>query len=230
MRGTVKETFNKVKQVLERMDLTLHRGKGRVIDARKESFDFLGFTFCRKENFKTGKVITLVEPSRKSEQNFRDEVRDLTSRLTHRVGQDKVLKRVNRYVRGWANYFHLHNFTRVFCRQRFFLEQRMRKYLQSDDRSRGLGFAGGRQLNSTKSLVCTPSRNMPRTGALACVEMKMIGKPYAGELQVRFDEGEQAFVHGISKRARSWKQRIQPRIALTNVSPVLYSTNQSAQN
>ena len=39
-----------------------------------------------------------------------------------------------------------------------------------------------------------PSRNTPRIGALACVEMKMIGKPYVGEPQVRFDEGEQAFI------------------------------------
>jgi len=31
-------------------------------------------------------------------------------------------------------------------------------------------------------------------GELACLEMKMIGKPYAGKLQVRFDEGEQDFV------------------------------------
>ena len=35
---------------------------------------------------------------------------------------------------------------------------------------------------------------MPNTGELECLEMKMIGKPYAGELQVRFDEGEQDFV------------------------------------
>lgn len=27
------------------------------------------------------------------------------------------------------------------------------------------------------------------TGKLACLEMKMIGKPYVGKLQVRFDEG-----------------------------------------
>jgi hypothetical protein len=33
-----------------------------------------------------------------------------------------------------------------------------------------------------------PFRSMPRIGALACVEMKMIGKPYVGELQVRFDD------------------------------------------
>ena len=30
-------------------------------------------------------------------------------------------------------------------------------------------------------------------GDLECFEIKMIGKPYAGELQVRFDEGEQDF-------------------------------------
>jgi hypothetical protein len=39
-----------------------------------------------------------------------------------------------------------------------------------------------------------PFHNMPPIGALACLEVKMIGKPYAGELQVRFDEGEQDFV------------------------------------
>jgi len=39
-----------------------------------------------------------------------------------------------------------------------------------------------------------PFHNAPRIGALACLEVKMIGKPYAGELHVRFDEGEQDFV------------------------------------
>ena len=38
---------------------------------------------------------------------------------------------------------------------------------------------------------------MPNTGELGCLEMKMIGKPYAGELQVRFDEGEQ---DGVPRR------------------------------
>ena len=36
-----------------------------------------------------------------------------------------------------------------------------------------------------------PYRSMPCIGVIARFEMKMIGKPYAGELQVRFDEGEQ---------------------------------------
>ena len=39
-----------------------------------------------------------------------------------------------------------------------------------------------------------PFRSMPNIGELARFERKMIGKPYAGELHVRFDEGEQDIV------------------------------------
>jgi hypothetical protein len=52
----------------------------------------------------------------------------------------------------------------------------------------------------------------------------MIGKPYAGELQVRFDEGNRTSFTDDPKRAQSWKRRIQPRISLRNDEPVLYST------
>ena len=140
MRGGMKATVDRVKQVLARMELKLNEEKSRVVDAREGSFDFLGFTFARKRNAKTGRVITLVEPSRKSEEQFRDEVREMTSRKSHCVPQQEVLERVNRYVRGWVKYFHLHNSTRVFVRQRFFLEQRMRKYLQGRRQVKGFGF------------------------------------------------------------------------------------------
>jgi RNA-directed DNA polymerase len=140
MRAGARETLKKVREVLVRMELKLNEEKSRVVDAREGSFDFLGFTFTRKRNPKTGWVITLVEPSRKSEQQFRDEVRDLTSRQSHCLAQQQVVERVNRYVRGWVNYFHVHNSTRVFVRQRFFLEQRMRKYLQKRRQIKGFGF------------------------------------------------------------------------------------------
>ncbi len=100
MRGGVKETLEKVKEVLAQMELKLHEEKSRVVDAREGSFDFLGFTFARKRSSKTARVITLVKPSRKSEQQFRDEVRGLTSRRSHSMPQPQVMERVNRYVRG----------------------------------------------------------------------------------------------------------------------------------
>lgn len=139
MRGRVERTREKVQQMLEEMALKLNEEKTQVLDSRQKSFEFLGFSFRRQKSSTSGKMIALVEPSRKSEQSFRDEVRSLTARLTHCVPQHEVIERVNRYVRGWVNYFHLHNSTRVFTRQRFFLEQRMRKYLQKRRQRRGNG-------------------------------------------------------------------------------------------
>ena len=51
----------------------------------------------------------------------------------------KVISLINPMLRGWVNYFHLHNSTRVFVRQRFFLEQRMRKYLRGRRQIKGFG-------------------------------------------------------------------------------------------
>jgi len=38
---------------------------------------------------------------------------------------------------------------------------------------------------------------MPRTGALACLEMKMIGKPYVENYKYGFDEGSRPTFHVI---------------------------------
>jgi len=140
MRGGAEKTLAAVKQMLERMGLKLNEKKTRLMDARTGSLDYLGFTFSRKKSSKTGRVITLIEPSQESERYFRDEVRSLTARWTHCRPQKQVLEQVNRYVQGWVNYFYLYNSTRVFCRQRFFLEQRTRKYLQGRRQIKGFGY------------------------------------------------------------------------------------------
>ena len=140
MRGRVERTREKVKQILEGLDLRLNDEKTQALDARQNSFEFLGFSFSRKTSFKTAKVITLVVPSQRSEKRFRKEVRMLTARWTHSRPQQEIVERVNRYVRGWVNYFHVYNCTRGFCRQRFFLEQRMRKYLQGRRQTKGFGY------------------------------------------------------------------------------------------
>jgi len=140
MRGRVEQTREKVEQMLEMLALKLNPDKTQVVDARCQRFDFLGFSFRRERSAATGKMIVLVEPSRKSEQRFRDEVRGLTGRWTYCRTQQEVIDGVNRYVQGWVNYFYVHNSTRVFARQRFFLEQRLRKYLQKRRQIRGFGY------------------------------------------------------------------------------------------
>ena len=140
MRGRVEQTRARVEEMLEGLALKVNREKTRIVDARQQGFEFLGFRLQRPRSSKNGRMIVVVEPSRKSEQHFRDEVRGLTGRWTYCRPQQEVIDRVNRYVQGWVNYFHVHNSTRVFARQRFFLEQRLRKYLQKRRQIRGFGY------------------------------------------------------------------------------------------
>jgi len=67
---------------------------------------------------------------------------------------------------------------------------------RGDDRSRDLDITDGRRLDSTKSLNFVPYRCVLLIGKLACLEVKMIGKPYVGKLQVRFDEGDRTTDYG----------------------------------
>jgi len=70
---------------------------------------------------------------------IRDRVAQMAVKLVIEPIFEADFERVNQYVRGRVNYFHVHNSTRVFARQRFFLEQRLRKYLQKRRQRRGNG-------------------------------------------------------------------------------------------
>ena len=62
-------------------------------------------------------------------------------------------------------------------------------------------------------------------GALACLEVKMIGKPYALVGQVRFDEGGQDFyLWTILNGHEAGNGGYSQGLSLKKVAPVLYST------
>jgi RNA-directed DNA polymerase len=54
-KGKVDEPLSAVRHVLDRLDLTLNETKTRIVDARKESFNFLGFEIRVSKSWKSGK-------------------------------------------------------------------------------------------------------------------------------------------------------------------------------
>lgn len=74
--------------------LTLHPAKTRVVDARTEGFDFLGYHFERDQHW----------PRPKSVQKLRDSLRAKTRRNSGR-SLDRTIADVNRTLRGWFAYF-----------------------------------------------------------------------------------------------------------------------------
>lgn len=99
------EVIEKLKNLLHRMGLSLNEGKTRKIDARTESFSFLGFTIRYDKDIKgRGFRYWNIVPSKKSEQKIRVKVKEYLRTHGHYNAQD-VADGLNSILRGWLNYF-----------------------------------------------------------------------------------------------------------------------------
>jgi RNA-directed DNA polymerase len=100
-----KEVIEKLNTLLHRMGLMLNKSKTRHIDAREESFNFLGFTIRYDKDIK-GRSFRYwnIVPSKKSEQKIRDKVKVYLKTHGHYKAND-ISFGLNSIIRGWLNYF-----------------------------------------------------------------------------------------------------------------------------
>ncbi len=129
-----------LRAICERLELTLSATKTRLVNAARESFHFLGFEVQKVQNPKSGKWYPRTVPAKKSEQNLRDNVRDLLNRRTHRQPVAAMVKQVNAVLRGWSQYFHYGHPQQAMHRLNHFAEERLRKYLMRRRQKRGPGY------------------------------------------------------------------------------------------
>ena len=101
------EITDRLKSLLDRMGLMINETKTRQIDAKKDSFNFLGFTI-RYDLTLTGgsSMYWNIIPGKKSEQKIRDKVKDYLRSHGHCSAKD-VATGLNAVMRGWLNYFEI---------------------------------------------------------------------------------------------------------------------------
>jgi group II intron reverse transcriptase/maturase len=119
-----------LRQILERMGLSLNEDKTRVVDAYQGKFDFLGFEIWRGKSRRTGNHYAHVQPSKKSLKTIKDRITRLTARTRTVMPMDWLVSEVNATVRGWVGYFHFRNCSKTIGRVRWHLEERMRTHLR----------------------------------------------------------------------------------------------------
>jgi RNA-directed DNA polymerase len=109
--------------------LTLHPEKTKIVDATKESFDFLGYRFQRGHRF----------PRPKSLQKLKDAIRAKTKR-TSGESLTKIINDLTPRLRGWFEYFkhsHRYTFSSLDGWIRMRLRSLLRKRLGKEGRGRG---------------------------------------------------------------------------------------------
>ncbi|MHB1292412.1 MAG: group II intron maturase-specific domain-containing protein [Sulfuricella sp.] len=159
--GKVDAPLATVRQVLDRLDLTLNETKTRIVDARQESFNFLGFAIRVSKGLKSGKSYPHVCPAPKSLVKIRDRITQLTARERTPILLEDIVGSMNATLRGWANYFHYRNSNGVLEKVKVHAEERLRTHLMKrhkvKDRGIGLGRFPSQQLYTKYGLYKVPT-------------------------------------------------------------------------
>ena len=117
-----------VRQWVADNGLTLHPMKTRIVDARTDRFDFLGYTFSGEKHW----------PRQKSLKNLRDAIRARTRRTTGDSLQ-YVIGRVNPILQGWYAYFQHSTYRNVFTDVDGYVRRRLRSILRKRTKGKGTG-------------------------------------------------------------------------------------------
>ena len=125
--GEARAALRRLRAEMTKLGLTLHPEKTRVVNAREQGFDFLGFRFEGRS----------VRPREKSLVSFKDRVRELTRR---RDGNSyaTIIERLNATLRGWFEYFK-HSRKSTFPPLDAWIRRRLRTILNRRQKRRGIG-------------------------------------------------------------------------------------------
>jgi RNA-directed DNA polymerase len=103
-RDSADEALAWTRQVMTKLGLALNEQKTAVRDARRERFDFLGYSFGPHRYRKDGHWYLGASPSHKSVLRLKAKVSDLL--VSGNMGTwTEVRDRLNRLLRGWSTYF-----------------------------------------------------------------------------------------------------------------------------
>ena len=92
------------RKVMTCLGLTLNEAKTKLKEARRESFDFLGYTFGLLCYWRNGRKYMGASPSKKSVARLREKVNAVL--IPGNKGTwAEVRDRLNRILRGWSNYY-----------------------------------------------------------------------------------------------------------------------------
>jgi RNA-directed DNA polymerase len=115
------------------LDLQINREKTRVLDLRQtgQSLDFLGYTFrYDRDRYGRPQRYWHLEPSAKTMARERETLRQLINAQQSHTPLPELLGRLNRHLRGWANYFALGHPRKAFSDLNHFVRYRLGRHLE----------------------------------------------------------------------------------------------------
>jgi RNA-directed DNA polymerase len=170
-----------LRSILAELGLELKPAKTRIVHLREggEGLDFLGFHHRRVRGERGYRHLRFLArwPSREAMQRARDRIREITDSKRLRDPVEVIVRELNRFLRGWANYFRYGNSRLHFTRITTYALRRLALFVaKRHKRASGYGMTVVAYVSSNRMglvnldrLVVTPSpfrdwRAKPNTG------------------------------------------------------------------
>ena len=138
-RGTATQAMAAMREMMQRLRLTVNEEKTRQCRVWDESIDFLGYTIGRCHSPKTGKVYIGTKPSKKKIERLCREISELTERRWGFIDTEEQVARINRKLEGWSNYFRIGPVSKAYRAIDQHTADRLRQWLCRKHKVQGAG-------------------------------------------------------------------------------------------
>jgi RNA-directed DNA polymerase len=138
-RGTAAEAMRVMRDMMERLKLTVNETKTKLCRVPDESFDFLGYTIGRCYSPKTGRAYIGTRPSKTKVNRLCQEISEMTRARWRFKDVEEQVAAINRKLIGWSNYFCLGPVSKAYGAVDYHAVRRLRQWLCKKHKVRGAG-------------------------------------------------------------------------------------------